>query len=109
MRKLLAKRARGDGPGSSPQKKNSTGEGSMTMIDVSYFQGTHFKCFHCFCIHHMMITPPFYRDFREDYVSSHKSGKKVFMRLCVKKRTGYRSHAEDLTFHIIHFIIQMAY
>ena len=61
----------------------------------------------------MMITPPFYRDFREDYVSSHKSGKKVFMRLCVKKRTRYRLHAEDLTqdltFNIIHFIIQMAY
>lgn len=36
VRKLLAKRARGDGPGSSPQKKNSTGEGSMTMIDADY-------------------------------------------------------------------------
>ena len=51
----------------------------------------------------MMITPPFYRDFREHYASSHTSGKKVFVRLCVKKGIRYSWHAEhltqDLTFH----------
>ena len=35
VRKLLAKRARSDVLGSSPQKKNSAGEGPMTLMDVS--------------------------------------------------------------------------